>query len=214
MLHKPHQMQGAIDAQRLRQKHTDCVMFGNIDPLDLVMRLAFTSDRMDMRNGVVAQFVHWLQVFRAMQRNGVTDREFLFAAIVRDIGKLADFLEVHGNVAGCTDDAFNWHEVSDGGGLDALVIPYDHHDFGADKLRPHISNRVYRIMRYHCFPKLYKRHPDVERVMTQEEKGHVPELVQFFAYDALSKSMWMHPNVDMGEVQSILREFLPAQITF
>merc|ERR1712224_772933 len=114
---------------------------------------------------------------------------------------------------GCSK-GLDYEKLSPGQGLDHLTLLFDHHDFGADKMRRYVSPRVYRLMRYHCFPEIIHPFPKLLEVATEEERQHIEEIKRFFAYDQLSKSMWVMPNVRMSQIRSLVREFLPPRIIF
>jgi len=210
---KVHYAQTAEAAKRQRLHARSWKVFGRIEPMELVMRLAFTSDRTDSAVGAVTQFVHTMQVWHTMKLDGVTDRELLFAGIIHDVGKLGSYVDDDAFSDGCSK-GLDYEEVPTGAGMDKLTIPFDHHDFGLDKLHSYLSPRLRMIMRYHCFEDLMNDDPRVDRIMSDEDRSYLPLLKQFFLYDQLSKSQWILPNIDMGEVRSLLHEFLPEVIDF
>lgn len=200
-------------AVKLRREHATRVVFGKVDPLDLIMRLAFTSDRTDFGQGLVSQWTHTLQMWHVMKLDGVTDDEFLFAALIHDVGKMVSFLEDDSLSDGCST-GLNYDELPDGAGMANITLPFDHHDFGADKFRRYVSPRVYRLLRYHCFVDLAQDDPRLKRVMNGRDQYYVADIKQFMVYDQLSKSMWLMPNVDMLEIRSVMRKFLPSLMVF
>eukprot|EP00930_Biecheleria_cincta_P001171 TRINITY_DN102338_c0_g1_i1.p1 TRINITY_DN102338_c0_g1~~TRINITY_DN102338_c0_g1_i1.p1 ORF type:complete len:322 (-),score=45.78 TRINITY_DN102338_c0_g1_i1:80-1045(-) len=200
-------------AVKLRNKHAGSIMFGKVDPVDLIMRLAFTSDRTDIGQGLVSQWTHTLQMWHVMKLDGVTDLELLFAALIHDVGKMVSFLEDDSLSDGCST-GLNYDDLPDGAGMANITLPFDHHDFGADKFRKYVSPRVYRLLRYHCFVDLAQDDPRLKRVMNERDTYYVEDIKQFMVYDQLSKSMWLMPNVDMLEIRSVMRKFLPPLIVF
>ncbi|KAI9026736.1 hypothetical protein DFJ74DRAFT_661759 [Hyaloraphidium curvatum] len=165
-------------------------------------------------------YVHGLQVFEAMQKDGVTDPRLLFLALYHDVGKVALLDgEDPANVV-CTNDALfvDGRPASRetlaslaGRGLAAIETQFGHDDVAHLRLAPHLPPEVSYVLRYHSFSPLLNG--DLDHVLTAEERAGQDLLLRFWAYDHRHKSAAnAEPDVDLGEAEMVVRAFLPRRI--
>jgi len=176
-VYKVHNQQTSDSRAALVQRWSNNVTFGNVSMWDLLKLLHFTIDNTDAHLMYTSQFIHCLQVYRAVKKASVTDGRFkqdadytndmMIGALVHDLGKSLSVLgEADGNVD-CMNRVTKYGE----GGLDDVDFQYNHDRYGHDKLLANVNvgrlslpKRVLDIAKFHSLRELGAMHSTVQQV--------------------------------------------------
>lgn len=196
------------DARALRRKYEEPV-FGEVAVWELVERQALCIDEMDVRLGLVNQFVHALQVADGMVADGITDDELLVVALVHDIGKLPVLVgEDPANVGSMT---YVMSGPEPGAGLDQCIVQWGHDEFGYTRLRDHVPEHLAWLVRYHSI--------DIEQArpfMDERDATYVEQYLRPFRhYDGSTKSIVRMPDArNLARYREMIEEAFPHPIRF
>jgi Myo-inositol oxygenase len=206
-IHRAHAAQTHESVAALARKYAEPV-FGRVESWSLVERLANCVDPTDVALGACNQQVHVLQVFEAMERDGVKDDELRTAALLHDLGKLLLLTgEPPENVVCYTDPIGSW---APGVGLENCVLQWNHDEFGYSRFKDHVPEPVAWLIRYHsirvevCAPLMDER----DRAYTERY------LKPFQRYDQDSKSARYVPARPIAAYRDLLEAALPRNILF
>ena len=190
-VYREHNKQTLESRRGLAQKWS-ATLLGNVSSVDLLKLLHFTIDNTDAHLMYTSQFIHCLQVYRAVKNAAAHDPRFeqdaqyrddmLVGALVHDLGKsLSLFGEADGNVdcmnrvtAYEVDPADQVAVAAYGAkasGLDAVQFQYNHDRFGHDKLLANVRlgliqlpQRVLDICKFHSLRELASVRDAAEKV--------------------------------------------------
>ena len=190
-VYRVHNKQTLESRRGLAQKWSTTLL-GNVSSVDLLKLLHFTIDNTDAHLMYTSQFIHCLQVYRAVKNAAAHDPRFeqdaqyrddmLVGALVHDLGKsLSLFGEADGNVdcmnrvtAYEVDPADQVAVAAYGAkasGLDAVQFQYNHDRFGHDKLLANVRlgliqlpQRVLDICKFHSLRELASVRDEAEKV--------------------------------------------------
>jgi len=162
-VYKVHNLQTLESNKGLTARWSDgAPLLGNVSAWDLLKLLHFTIDNTDQHLMYTSQFIHCLQVYRAVKAASASDSRFrqdaeytddmAVGALVHDLGKsLSLFGEADGNVdcmnrvTHSADAAADVAAAATGApaaappdGLDAVQFQFNHDRYGHDKLRRNV----------------------------------------------------------------------------
>ena len=181
-VYREHNKQTLESRRGLAQKWS-ATLLGNVSSVDLLKLLHFTIDNTDAHLMYTSQFIHCLQVYRAVKNAAAHDPRFeqdaqyrddmLVGALVHDLGKsLSLFGEADGNVD-CMNRVTRPRLAGPGRGpgLDAVQFQYNHDRFGHDKLLANVRlgliqlpQRVLDICKFHSLRELASVRDAAEKV--------------------------------------------------
>jgi hypothetical protein len=202
-----HKAQTLADVDRLRRKY-EMPVFGSIKPWSLVEMLAQCIDPTDSLLLCASQQVHVLQVIEGMERDGVATEELILAALLHDLGKVLLIAgEAPENVIGFNAPIGTYEP---GIGLDQCVFQWNHDEFVYSRLKPHVSDRLAWLIRYHSIiPSRCAQYMDAR---DRDYMNRV--LLTFSHYDHETKSHSSVPRVRIRDYRPLLERALPERIVF
>jgi len=206
-IRRRHNAQTRDDVESLRERYAEPV-FGHVSVWELVERQAQCIDPSDLSLLCGSQEVHVLQMLDALERDGITDRDLLVAALIHDLGKLLLLTgEDPANVV-CSNEAIG--EYDDGCGLDQCVFQWNHDEFAYSRFKDHVPDHVAWLLRYHSIKPHRCLHLMDERDLAYNEKY----FTVFTRYDQGTKSAYDLPLHGLADDRDLIEETFPSPILF
>lgn len=202
-----HAAQTGEAAQALRRKYVK-PLFGEIPTWSLFEMLARCIDTADERLFCTSQETHVLQIIEAMTADGVANEEFILAAMVHDLGKVALLKgELPENVLYMNELVATG---APGAGLDQCTLQWNSDDLAWVRLKDHLPPEIAWLVRYHsinierCEP--YMNASDHDRVKRY--------LTPFRHYDLYSKAPYFYPKLRLEDFRPVIEKYLPPTVVF
>jgi hypothetical protein len=191
----------------LRRKY-EAPVLGDVRVWELVELLAQCVDPSDGRLFGASQQFHVLQMLESMERDGLTDPDFLLAALVHDIGKvLLLFDEDPANVV-CMTRPIATAEARVG--LDHATLQWNHDEFAFTRLVDHVPEHIAWLVRYHSILL-----PECEPLMDDRDRDYLHRYLQPFGYyDHETKTPFELPSRRIQDYRDLVEEAFPKPIRF
>ncbi len=200
-----HWSQKPDQVKELNEKYKTPV-FGMIEPWTILEKLALCIDPTDRELYGVSQWVHTWQVIEAMEKDGVTDEEFLLAGLIHDIGKTLLLTGEKPENIVCDNGVIE----SRGPGLDNCIMHWNHDEFGYVRFKNLVPYHVSWLIRYHSV-----KITDAIPYMDANDRHLVEKYFnKFKKYDKLTKSIYNLPKVATEKYRMLLEKHLPPKIEF
>ena len=202
-----HESQDLATATALRGKY-QAPLFGAVAPWALVEKLAQCTDPSDHHLFGASQWLHCLQIIDAMESDGMASEEFVVAAILHDLGKLA-------MLAGEAPAHVLWRNrlLSLGAahaGLDQCVLQWSCDDLAWSRLKDFLPDPLAWLVRYHSITTT-----DCEPYLDARDRDYVEHWLRpFRRYDLASKSPFFVPRRRLEDYRPVLEKYLPPTIVF
>ena len=202
-----HQEQTKEEVAALKKKYAQPV-FGKVLVWDLIERLAQCVDPTDCSLYCTNQLIHTLQVLEGMERDGISDRNMILAALVHDLGKLLLLTgEAPENVV-CFNSPISIYE--EGIGLDNCVFQWNHDEFAYSRLKYHVPEHVAWLIRYHSISI-----SECKPFMDQTDHIYTDRYLSVFAkYDQGTKSIYTLPKKNIENYREFIEQSFPDPIYF
>lgn len=202
-----HRYQTKEHVEGLKKKY-ETTYFGEFYVWDIVSSLSRCFDAVDFRLGVGSQEVHVLQMLDCMERDGITDPEFLLAAIIHDIGKV--LLNPHEPPEHVCFNNFVIGDNEPGIGLDNCTLTYSQDEYLYSRLKDHLPDHLAWLIRYHGISI-----PDCEPLMDKRDREYTERyLAKFADYDLGSKCMYRFPRRSLEDYRDLVESAFPKPIKF
>lgn len=189
----------------LKRKYEDAV-FGRVRVWDMVEKLALCVDPTDTSLYCTSQFIHAQQMVAAMERDGVTDRDFYVAAFVHDLGKVMLLANEAPEHVVCTSELLGSERA--GIGLDHAVFQFGHWEIIYTRLKDHVPEHLAWLIRYH--------NTSIERTepyMDDRDRAYAERYLKpFQRYDRRFKSTMYLPRIDLAKYRALIEETFPSPI--
>ncbi len=202
-----HKQQTKETVTALNKKYQEPV-FGKVSVWSLVERLAQCIDPSDCRLFSTNQQVHVLQILEGMERDSISDPDFILAALIHDLGKtllLTD--EVPENIVGFNSPIGDYEE---GIGLDNCVFQWNHDEFAYSRLKYHVPDHISWLIRYHSI-----RISECEPLMDERDRSYLERYLRvFYKYDHDTKSIYALPKKRIEDYRDLIEETFPKPILF
>jgi hypothetical protein len=202
-----HAAQDLAAATALRTRY-QAPIFGEAQPWALVEKLAQCTDPSDLYLFTGSQWLHCLQIIDAMESDGMASEDFIVAAIVHDLGKLA-------LLAGEAPEHVLWMNrllagSAPGAGLDQCVLQWSADDLGWSRLKDFLPDPLGWLIRYHSISI-----KQCEPYMDARDRDYVERWLRpFRQYDLASKSPFYLPRRRLEDYRPVLEKYLPTTIVF
>ncbi len=204
---KKHFSQTKEIVEALNKKYEKPI-FGRVHTTDLFDLLGKCVDPVDASLGGVSQLIHSLQTIESMENEGIKDRDFLFAGLVHDMGKLLLLMdEVPENIV-CMNAPIGTYER--GIGLDQCVLQWNHDEFIYSRLKHYLPEHISWLLRYHSMFIV-----ECEPFMNDLDREYTERYLQLFRrHDRGSKSVYSLPTKKIEDYKDLIRLYLPESILF
>lgn len=211
-IYDKHYKQTIEDVISLRNKYKNTVCFKNTKMIDLLDKLKSIYDITDHILYDVNQYIHSLQCYEMMKKNGVTDKEMLILAFIHDIGKIwaNELKEDPSNVFCCNNLIPSNYSIKCG--LDNLYFNFGHDEIAYIKLKKYVSKKVAFVLRYHSCRLVKPNNIQFEKIkkyVSNEDYNNLLFLEQFLKYDLNSKRRNYIPSIDKNEIRELIESYFP-----
>jgi len=205
-IQKRSRLQTKDDVNALENKYEKPI-FGEIAVERLLELEAQIIDPTNIFLFMGSQLTHTLQVLESMERAGISDREFLAATLIHDLGKLASLTgEKWENLEGGGKIPIG--ENVPGSGLENCSFNWDHADVVHARFRPYVSENMAWLLKWHSIQRSCEPLMDA-RDRTLCEKYYKP----FVQYD--QTYIFHHlPKKRLSDYLPLVKEFFPEKVIF
>jgi hypothetical protein len=202
-----HAAQTGDEARVLRRQYEQPV-FGEIPTWSLFDMMYRCIDTADELLFCTSQAMHSLQIIEAMMADGMASEEFILAAMVHDIGKVALLKGEQ------PENLFYMNELlatgAPGAGLDQCTLQWNSDDLAWARLKDHLPPDVAWLVRYHSI-----RVEPCEPYMNASDRDRVQRcLAPFRHYDLYSKAPYFRPRLRLEDFRPIIEKYLPPTLVF
>lgn len=197
--------QDSARARALRERFSSPIL-GRVRIYDALLRLSECIDITDTELFSTNQLIHSLQVAEGMERDGITDEGLILAALVHDLGKVAEF-------AGASPEDLNGpnQPLGDnpkGCGLDNALIMWNHDEFAYQRLKDYVPDYVGWLIRYHSL-----RFDFCSDIMDDRDRRYYDMYLHTFRkYDLHTKSTFYIPAKKLSAYQPLLDKYFLGEI--
>lgn len=190
----------------LRKKYEEPII-GEVSVYRLLELLAQVIDPANFYLYSVSQLTHTLQVLESMEKAGITDREFLAATLIHDLGKIS-FLkgELPEHVEGGGKRPLRKHQ--EGIGLDNCSFTWDHSDIVHARFKPYVSEHIAWLLRYHSIT------PACVPLMNSRDRELYERYYKTFVVHDRTFIYYHLPANRLDKYRGILDEYFPEKILF
>lgn len=203
-IHSRHRSQTLEDVAALNEKYKTPAI-GKMMVSEAVMKLNLVTDPTDKELYEVTQWGHCVQVVVMMEREGVTNEEFLVSGLVHDLGKI--LLHTGEDPANVVCDNFPVGVYPEKSGLDNVVFQWNHDEFGYMRLKNHMPEHLAKLIRYHSI------NPSTLKYLSAADTWLYEKYLRpFRRYDKLSKSVTEMPQIDVDKYMKLLDKWFPSPI--
>lgn len=200
-----HFEQTPEDVLLLRDRYKKAV-FGEMSISDALRKLSECVDATDTELYCTNQMIHCLQVAEGMEKDGIKDETLILAALVHDMGKLAEFGGAKPHLVNCPNEPVGTNKP--GCGLDNTIITWNHDEFAYQRIRDYVPEHVSWLVRYHSL-----RFDKAEQFMDEKDrKYHDSYLSLFRKYDLGTKSVFHLPEKKVADYEPLLNKYFPQKI--
>lgn len=204
-LHKGHFRQEPELALALREKYKTTT-FGKMKVYDALRMLAECIDPTDTELYCVDQLVHTLQVANGMEQDGITDEYLIIAALIHDLGKIAELVGEKPEYVNGPNEPIGENEI--GCGLDNAIFTWNHDEFAYEKLKDHVPDHVAWLVRYHSL-----RFDMSRELMDDRDWAYYDKyLGTFRKYDLGTKSIFNLPVKRLEDYRELIERHFPEEI--
>jgi hypothetical protein len=199
--------QTVAEAAALKARYAQPI-FGEVRMWDMIEKLVHCIDPTDLQIFATSQIVHVKQVLAAMEREGVNDPNLYLAALLHDVGKLAQ-------LTGAPPEHVFGGARRRGGtpsskGLAAVPYTFGHAEFIYPRIKDHVPEPVAWTVRYHNI--------DIDEAagsMTATERDWTERYLRpFRRYDDGFKSLYYVPDIDIKKYRPLIEDHFPKPIPF
>jgi hypothetical protein len=194
------------DVARLRKKYEQPII-GEVPVEKLLELLAQIVDPTNIWLFCGSQLTHTLQVLESMEKAGITDKEFLAAALIHDLGKLAvlkgeswENLECGGKIP--------LGENVPGSGLANCTLSWDHADVVHARFEPYVSDTIGWVLNWHSIQ------PPCEPLMDARDRALYEKYFKPFARHDRTYIFYHVPKKRLGDYVPLIKELFPRPVLF
>lgn len=183
-------------------------VFGLIPNWSLIEMMAQVIDPADDRLYCTSQATHILQVIDALTANGLTGEEFILAALLHDVGKVAllkaDPAQTPSYTAGLLAAG------TPGAGLDRCALRWSCDELAWSRLQDHLPPAVAWLIRYHSI-----NPEECAPFMDARDRDYAARyLAPFRECDIYSKSPFARPRRRLEDFRPLIEKYLPPRLVF
>jgi hypothetical protein len=198
--------QTEADVAALKKKYEEPII-GEVPVERLLELLAQVIDPSNICLYCTSQLVHTLQVLESMEAAGITDREFLAATLVHDLGKLASL------------KGEKWENIEGGGkrplgqnkpgiGLANGSFKWDHSDIVHARLKPYLSEDMAWLLKWHSIQ------PECEPIMDAQDRERFERVYKPFVVHDRTFIFYHLPKKRLSDYAPLIKEFFPDKVLF
>ncbi len=194
------------DVALLRKKYEQPIL-GEITVERLLELLAQIIDPTNFYLYCGSQLTHTLQVLESMEKAGITDREFLAATLIHDLGKLAVLKgESWENLEG--GGKIPLGENVPGSGFANCTFNWDHADVVHARFKPYLSENMQWLLNWHSIQ------PECEPLMDSSDRARFEKYYKVFVRHDRTFIFHHFPQKRLSDYLPLLKEFFPRPILF
>jgi hypothetical protein len=194
------------DVAQLRKKYEQPII-GEVPVERLLELLAQIIDPTNFYLYCGSQLTHTLQVLESMEKDGITDKEFLATTLIHDLGKLAVLKgESWENLEG--GGKIPLGENKPGSGFANCTFNWDHADVVAARFKPYVSENMQWLLNYHSI------RPECEPLMDATDRARFETYYKSFVRHDRTFIFHHLPKKRLSDYLPLLKEFFPRPVLF
>jgi hypothetical protein len=190
----------------LKKKYEEPIL-GEVSVHRLLELLAQIIDPTNLYLYCGSQLTHTLQVLESMELAGITDREFLAATLVHDLGKLAVLKgEKWTNIEG--GGKFPIGDNVPGSGFANCNFKWDHADIVHARFKPYVSQDMQWLLKWHSIQ------TPCEPLMDEHDRKLFDRYYKTFVRHNRTFIFYHMPKKRLEDYVPLIKEFFPEKILF
>jgi hypothetical protein len=199
-------LQTEADVAVLKKKYEQPIL-GEISVERLLELLAQIVDPTNFYLFGGSQLLHTLQVLESMEKDGITDPEFLAAVLVHDLGKLAVLKgESWENIEG--GGKIPLGENSPGSGFARCSFSWDHADIVHARLHPYLSDDMAWLLKWHTVQ------PECGPFMDERDRDLYKAYYKVFVRHDRTYTFHHLPKKTLADYVPLLKRSFPPTVLF
>lgn len=205
-IQRSSRLQTQEDVIALRKKYEQPI-FGEITVERLLELQAQIIDPTNVFLFTGSQLTHTLQILESMEKDGITDREFLATVLIHDLGKLSILKgETWENLEG--GGKIPLGENVPGSGFENCTFNWDHADVVHARFHPYVSKDMAWLLKWHSIQ------PNSEPLMDDHDRMLFDKYFKPFGRHDRTFIFHHLPKKRLSDYLPLMKEFLPEKVIF